>query len=820
MGSRLNAIREACKLPPNERSEEAVTDILDFVRDVKFFSKLTTLQQRTLCRTMTIEKFPPRTHIFEVGDVGDKYYIILSGSVSVQVPSSTAPCPNGIHEERCDCKNRPLETAVYLAKGMGFGELALQSSQPRSATIFTGVATETLVTTRADYEKYAGELHKLFIEQRVKFLRQCPLIEESLQKGQVSTQDIAAMANCLNERSLSGSEMVVRQGDPVESLIFVRSGSLAMLKLVESDVGSSARSSPRRGASAGKAMPDGSKGRGTGRGADPQSGATKARKDESSDSESDQEEEDVQAKGKDETPSLKLAKAMIAMKQQERDAQLGMMYVERRKSVQEAKELTETVFGRRSSLASDHLESAAALQQALASAKPPRSAKNPRESASMRRPVSRESNKSGSGFSDDESRTDSKAANRRKAKALWATIRDASRKAWVLQNASNSFVTTPRETAKADRMWSKSSTARASSKSKATAKAQAAKSAARRPEPLKEPPKDRSPRKNVNTPRKAARKLLLRIGSVGAYQYFGEREVCTNEAFPCSLVSDPIAEIYTMSKHDVLRRLPKNLFSAIFHQEAQGGPSDGQLMDMLRQTERWFTYRRTMHAEALGDRNLRAKASGSKVDATANMEFLGVDPQGAYAARTLPPPRNVPTALTPKDEEHFSQTSARFLRRFETMKRDTGLQTCLAKMGASRRLRIGNHEEEDQDPMAIRFEQHWSKLRQDPFDLGDDLDDLIRIKTQTSKGAMNLTGCGADTPPRPSTAIFTKAASTGASAAGASGQLEKTLLPGVAAGSPDSGGPPAGPAWTATITTELPPISDPAVSGNGQSSLT
>ena len=49
-----------------------------------------------------------------------------------------------------------METVVFLEKGMGFGELALQSDQPRSATIQTTERTELLITKKADYETYAG----------------------------------------------------------------------------------------------------------------------------------------------------------------------------------------------------------------------------------------------------------------------------------------------------------------------------------------------------------------------------------------------------------------------------------------------------------------------------------------------------------------------------------------------------------------------------------------------------------------------------------------------------------------------------------------
>eukprot|EP00440_Ansanella_granifera_P064379 gb/GFBE01069798.1/.p1 GENE.gb/GFBE01069798.1/~~gb/GFBE01069798.1/.p1 ORF type:complete len:806 (+),score=176.60 gb/GFBE01069798.1/:1-2418(+) len=780
MGTRLNAIRQACSLQPEERTEENVTDILDFVRDVKFFSKLTTLQQRTLCRTMTIEKFGPREAIFEVGDKGDKYYIILSGGVSVQVPSPNAPCPNKIHEERCDCTNRPLETAVFLAKGMGFGELALQSSQPRSATILTGEPTETLVTTRADYEKYAGELHKLFIEQRVKFLRQCPLIEQSLQEGMVSTQDIAAMANCLNERSLHGNEMVVRQGEAVEVMIFVRSGSLAMLKLVDNDCREPLlRGIPRRpamgtgkGGGRGDARGSGRGGRGRGAGR----GSAKAKEDIS---EGEDSEEEFQSPRRG---TFSLAKAMIQLKQVERDDKLGKLYMNTRsKGKEEAQEFTETVFGRRNSF---RLEGADAA--ALVAGGPIK-----KTTSSKSRDGSKQSVRSEmSAFSTLSSESPSP---RRTGKELWAKVRKATRRAYVVKLSATMLL---------------ESLLRARTKSKSrhnapeVAKPQTAPGGRR-------PAQARTPRKPGSAHHQhMATKKLLRIGSVGAFQFCGDKEVCNNEVFPCSLVSDPIAEIYTMSKHDILRRLPKNLFSAMFNQENQHDPSDSQLLDMLRQNERWSTFRRSMHGEALVQRDqeraLRGRLSttGGRVDAVANLEFLGVNPHGAFALRTLPPPRKIlGAALTPKDEELFSQTSARFLRRFDIMKRDPGLQTALAKAGVPRRLRAGNEGEDSSDPMAIRFEQHWSKLRQDPvsLDLGDDLDDLTRSPL-LSKNAGPAAGGTA----------------SGEGSAG-NNQLDRTLLPGqTLEGSSDQ--PPsngsAGPGWTASITAELPPIvTDSAGSG-------
>ncbi|CAJ1368211.1 unnamed protein product [Effrenium voratum] len=642
MGTRLNAIREACRLAPDLRSEENVNDILEFVRDVKFFEALTSLQQRTLCKMMSLETFEPRVNIFEVGDVGDKYYIILSGSVSVQVPSLNAPCPNGIHEGRCTCKNRPLETTVFLAKGSGFGELALQEDKPRSATIQTSERTEALVITRTNYEKYAGELHKLFIEQRVKFLRQCPLIEQALQQGSVTPPDLAAMANCLNERSLNGNQLVVRQGEPVESMIFVRSGSLAMLKLVDVDGKESRR--PR--------APD-SRMRGK---------VTKTK--------AGQEPDAPVADGQGAT---NLAKAILEMKRVDRDKALAASFLRnsrttRRESMEDAAQFAQQVFGRRASFEQE-------------------------ERPKMEPQISNRS---------------SKASQPSQSQALWGKLRATTNQAMTLKKTAEALGS------EADK---------AETETKTTGVYKAFSAVSRKQEPKK--------------------KLLLRVGSVGAFQYFGDKEVCNSQVFPCSLMSDPIADIYIMSKHDVLRRLPKSLLSALFTQDVQKEPTDGQLVDMLRQNERWFTFRRSMHGEVLMCRDqergggARAYTSTHKVDALSNFEFLGVNPHGSFAGRTLPPPRKIlGVHLTAKDEELFSQTSARFLRRFDHLKRDRGLRVALRKAGASERL-LSSIRQDALDPMQIRFDQQWSKLQQDPVSLDldqENLEDLFRIPSADEMG--------------------------------------------------------------------------------------
>ena len=644
MGKREEAIKDACTLAPDARSEEQIQAIVDFLegpaREIEFLKTLDKFQQRTLCRVMSVQSYEKGDTIFKMGDRGDKYYIILLGSVSVQVPEPT--CPTGIHTQRCTCPDRPLQSPFYLQKGSGFGELALQDDAPRAATIITCENADFLTITREHYEQYAGKLHKRFIEQRVNFLRQCPLINDALDEGVVSEQDLAAMANYLNEKSLNGNQVVVRQGDEVQSVIFVRSGSLAMLKLVEVDGKESRRN--RANAEAKR-----------------------------------NSKEWVRPEVRQTMDASKLAKAIMEMKKQERDNRVKETFLRRRssntKGAKEAQAFSTQVLGRRSSVQlqvpdSDDSDSQPDDKPVIAPF-PSMATKDESPNATTKPALKLGASKAG--------------------KALWGKVRNATNQATVLAKTATVL----------ESLTGAAFTEKA---------------------------------------KKEKKKVLLRVGSVGAFQYFGDKEVCNSQVFPCSLMSDPIADIYIMSRHDILRRLPKNLQGVIFTQELQSEPTDGELVDMLRQNERWFTFRRSMHGEVLMCRDqergsaVRADTSIKRIDAIANFEFLGVNPHGPNAARTLPPPRKtLGVHLTAKDEELFSQTSARFLRRFDNLKRDRGLQKALRKNGAWERLKNGMRNQDGFDPSQVRFEQQWSKLQvqqdhKDPVSLKlEKLEETFRI---------------------------------------------------------------------------------------------
>jgi CRP-like cAMP-binding protein len=86
-----------------------------------------------LVATMTVRSFSDRDLVFSAGDKGHLMYVIISGAVRVYVGSTGSD------------SDAALEIARLCEMGQSFGELALYSNHPRSATCIADGKLETFV---------------------------------------------------------------------------------------------------------------------------------------------------------------------------------------------------------------------------------------------------------------------------------------------------------------------------------------------------------------------------------------------------------------------------------------------------------------------------------------------------------------------------------------------------------------------------------------------------------------------------------------------------------------------------------------------------
>ena len=140
-------------------TDQAYGALAKAMRKVEFFAPLTLGQLEQIVPYIMLCRYKSGETIFKKGDPGDAFYIVMDGKVGVRIPKMVF-----------------LSTTVAtLGPGDFFGEMALMSKDPRSATIVSEAETRLFVLLSADFSfvldknpAFAAEMKK--IVERRKFM--------------------------------------------------------------------------------------------------------------------------------------------------------------------------------------------------------------------------------------------------------------------------------------------------------------------------------------------------------------------------------------------------------------------------------------------------------------------------------------------------------------------------------------------------------------------------------------------------------------------------------------------------------------------------
>ena len=261
---------------------------------------------------MNLEEYSSEDIIFNFGDKGDKFYIILTGSVSVKLPAKrmifvSKHTVNRIEkllvddkEESCEdgepeghprdshatvdagqvmnalrehhkferdtasrtgvlsaeektllslfkrkgkeeqrillsavkhCESDKLEIEFddlteigTLCAGGSFGELALISDRPRSATIQVRERSSFLVLSKSDFARILGDIAEKKMTSTVAFLQKVPYFHSR------SKAALVRMAYYFQTRTFRKDRVVYKELDPVDGVYLIREGEVTLMK--------------------------------------------------------------------------------------------------------------------------------------------------------------------------------------------------------------------------------------------------------------------------------------------------------------------------------------------------------------------------------------------------------------------------------------------------------------------------------------------------------------------------------------------------------------------------------------------------------------
>ena len=214
----LGKIKDICKTPCGQRQGSDIKCLVELTKEIKLFRELIAKQgeayHAACCQYLFYESFEEREYIFRHGDIGNKFYIILQGVVGIEIPIT-------------DSGHRTFTEIMTYTSGSSFGELALESSKPRSASAFCKDFTHCLVLLKADYSRLMQRIVTEKKNEMTYFLQSLPIFQK------VNKLALAKLTYNVREKVFTKGQFLFIEGEPAKEIFIVHDGECKLSKKVE-----------------------------------------------------------------------------------------------------------------------------------------------------------------------------------------------------------------------------------------------------------------------------------------------------------------------------------------------------------------------------------------------------------------------------------------------------------------------------------------------------------------------------------------------------------------------------------------------------------
>lgn len=161
---------------------------------------------------MFLKKVEEGENIIEYGDCGDYFYIVRNGKFDIIANRVLKQADGDAPEEKRMVK------VFEAGAGFAFGELALLYNAPRSATITAVKESEVWCLERRAFRMLVVSSSEEHFNERSEFLRKSDIFQE------LNSEQIAALAEVLEEEDFEEDEAILEQGDRDSKMYILRKG--------------------------------------------------------------------------------------------------------------------------------------------------------------------------------------------------------------------------------------------------------------------------------------------------------------------------------------------------------------------------------------------------------------------------------------------------------------------------------------------------------------------------------------------------------------------------------------------------------------------
>lgn len=211
-------ILTSLRIPPGLRRAEELQPICEFVKGLKFFHSFTFYPETVaqIAARLELHTFLNGSHIFHEGEVGNHFYVILDGEVSIY------------KRKRVQSMDSVLENVllVKLGSGQHFGETALESKDGlRTASAIATKNSNLLMLHRDDYLTILSHFKSILKTSVRKTLSMPSSIFNHLPETVIDSLSEVAVI-----RSFPPNSIIYVSGTRVSSLMIVKSGLVKLIK--------------------------------------------------------------------------------------------------------------------------------------------------------------------------------------------------------------------------------------------------------------------------------------------------------------------------------------------------------------------------------------------------------------------------------------------------------------------------------------------------------------------------------------------------------------------------------------------------------------
>ncbi|CAD8198186.1 unnamed protein product [Paramecium octaurelia] len=223
----IEKMRLLLQVPLERRNQIICQDIAQIAGEIQFLKQYKDKPNfLDLCKHLFLKTYNKREYIFQQGETGDAFYVILSGSVKVFI------------EEPTEFRNfMQLKEIAILRKGDAFGEISLLYNSKRTAAVMAAEKSDLIVLTKETFDEYLNkdnkqEMQTANLNKLLSFLERVPIFS-MVQKSmlvQISTK-------CTIEHFPSQT-ILIKQGTEPHSMYIIKQGCVQVIRKTKFQCGS------------------------------------------------------------------------------------------------------------------------------------------------------------------------------------------------------------------------------------------------------------------------------------------------------------------------------------------------------------------------------------------------------------------------------------------------------------------------------------------------------------------------------------------------------------------------------------------------------